>query len=218
MKRPISALVIAFVTAGIWGQTAPDWRVVSYPLTTTAPLSSADLQIPPDDQPVGIELYDDSVLTILIRSGTTEPSGWKIQGYADWNNLESDIQTEIDRGFMPADISRGSDELYVLWVESRDSIDSWRLHAAPHGETEVRRTVAHYESQGFVLNGLSVRDSLAWYLFVRSSGIESRNTVLTVDRASVGGLAEQARQAEYTGWMPQSVAVAGDYAYLVCVK
>ncbi|MFW6313114.1 MAG: hypothetical protein ACOC2N_04440 [Spirochaetota bacterium] len=203
-------------------------RVQTSSVADQPPGSTADFAaLPPDSiltrcAPIGIEIDDNEGL--ILCSETSRPEAWFVSVHEDWNRLQDEVDSLIESGYRPLDLSRDATALAMLWTESPKTAETapdWRLSSCEATTPVLTRAIHEYGDRGYQLAGLSAHDGLFWLLFARTaSGARSSAVIglrtgdpqsdLTLERTS-----QSIQSARVSGWKLSGLATTAGSIHLL---
>jgi hypothetical protein len=207
MRTVIVVLLILPSLVAVSAQEVPQWKLVEVP-TGSMELSTSVAEYTNQGYvPAGIEMTADASTVILFAQIDVGYTGeGKVETYTDWNLLQELVQTELESGLVPMDVSRHDGSLSVLWTRNDIEVEGWRLQTAPNTASDRSRIAGLYRAQGYSLWGLSIHDGLAWCLFLQVDAPIGAILLLEFEVADPTELSLALQETVGAGWMPFAIA------------
>ena len=123
--------------------------------------------------PVGMDVTPDGTLSILYALNTWfEFTNWAIQEFTNLDNLNAEMSTVMNEGWVPMAMSATDDGLQVLFIEAQLDIEEWRIAVGPLSSESALATLESWKNDGYTPWAITLTpEEEVWYLFLKQSTI-----------------------------------------------
>jgi hypothetical protein len=188
------------------------WGLGRYPYDVEQAKDSIAKAVKGGLAPVGLAVEEGKAISVLYsRTDAYSADRWSIHTFDNPESLEKEMNTILDRGWVPMGLSRSGQGLYGLFVHTGSAPEAWRIHRSPKDSESITEAIKQFRSEGFRLFDVSTFEDSAWYVFVTENESSEQPPVL-LRRYSFSGetLRPAVNAAIDDGLLPWGLAKEGD--------
>ncbi|MFW5807374.1 MAG: hypothetical protein ACOCWU_06870 [Spirochaetota bacterium] len=154
--------------------------------------------------PVGMESEPDGTLRVLYALNTWfEFSNWAIQEFTELDNLNAEMSTVIQEGWLPMAMSATDDGLQVLFIETDVEIDAWQIAVGPLSVDSALSTLESWREDGYTPWAITLApDDEVWYLFLETDAVPNRAVLFNGYENSESAITEGINEDIGEAWYP----------------
>ena len=154
--------------------------------------------------PVGMESEPDGTLRVLYALNTWfEFSNWAIQEFTNLENLNAEMTTVLQEGWLPMAMSATDDGLQVLFIETDVELDAWQIATGPLSVDSALATLESWRNDGYTPWALTLTpDDEVWYLFLETDAVPNRAVLFNGFENSQAAITEGINSDIEEAWYP----------------
>ncbi len=154
--------------------------------------------------PVGMESEPDGTVRILYALNTWfEFSNWAIQEFTNLDNLNAEMTTVLQEGWLPMAMSATDDGLQVLFIETDVELDAWQIATGPLSVDSALATLESWRNDGYTPWALTLTpDDEVWYLFLETDAVPNRAVLFNGFENSQAAITEGINSDIEEAWYP----------------
>ncbi|MFW5836322.1 MAG: hypothetical protein ACOCVK_02840, partial [bacterium] len=172
--------------------------------------SVTDARLDEGYTPTAIDISSELGLSMLYSRVSAWPATtYAIEELDSLENLNEVVTERIREGWFPMDFSFQNETYVLLFTDSPETLDGWRLVGTSPSFMEIQRTIARYKDEGFTPVGISATDDnqLALLLLSLPDREAPKSIVVGVSKdPEEVTILVQSMIGE--GWTPMSVTTA----------
>ena len=217
LRLAMATLLLAAAPLAAQENLSP-WVIEEYDVRGEARDEAIQDKIDEGYLPVGMEVAADEELWLLyIHSDSLPFDQFIIAEYADTEELEAEMETMTDTGWVPVDLARYQDGMLVFYINTDAVvIGDWGLSMTVGVTEAIEETYREAAEAGYSAWGLTSDDSGSiWFMFLQETNrdeprIVSLNYHEREDQeAFESGVHEQIRE----GWIPWGLMFGPENIY-----
>jgi len=154
--------------------------------------------------PVGMESEPDGTVRILYALNTWfEFSNWAIQEFTNLDNLNAEMTTVLQEGWLPMAMSATDDGLQVLFIETDVELDAWQIATGPLSVDSALATLESWRNDGYTPWALTLTpDDEVWYLFLETDAVPNRAVLFNGFENSQAAITDGINSDIEEAWYP----------------
>ena len=154
--------------------------------------------------PVGMESEPDGTLRVLYALNTWfEFSNWAIQEFTNLDNLNAEMTTVLQEGWLPMAMSATDDGLQVLFIETDVQLDAWQIATGPLSVDSALATLESWRNDGYTPWALTLTpDDEVWYLFLETDAVPNRAVLFNGFENSQAAITDGINSDIEEAWYP----------------
>jgi hypothetical protein len=200
--KPVLILLFIVTPFILFCQEA-SWKLVKHPFAIEEAREEITDNCRQGFLPIGLEMDEGrSIFILYAKDSTLSFKNWFLYQFEDLENIEADFSYILQKGWIPLDISKTEDFLYVLFIKTDLNIEGWRLSRTDTAPSVIEKELGSFRSQGFSIWGMSLFNTEVWYLFIKQpQGVEKEiflNTYKNNSEAIKNGITKDISN----GWLP----------------
>lgn len=129
--------------------------------------------------PVGMDVTPDGTLSLVYALNTWfEYENWAIQEFTDLDNLNAELTTVLQEGWVPVAMSATDDGLQMFLLKTDIEVSAWEIAVGPLSVDSAVSTLESWRDEGYTPWAITLTpDDEVWYLFLEQSHV-SEDAVL----------------------------------------
>ena len=154
--------------------------------------------------PVGMESEPDGTLRVLYALNTWfDFSNWAIQEFTNLDNLNAEMTTVLQEGWLPMAMSATDDGLQVLFIETDVQLDAWQIATGPLSVDSALATLESWRNDGYTPWALTLTpDDEVWYLFLQTDAVPNRAALFNGFENSQAAITQGINSDIEEAWYP----------------
>ena len=154
--------------------------------------------------PVGMESEPDGTLRVLYALNTWfDFSNWAIQEFTNLDNLNAEMTTVLQEGWLPMAMSATDAGLQVLFIETDVQLDAWQIATGPLSVDSALATLESWRNDGYTPWALTLSpDDEVWYLFLETDAVPNRAVLFNGFENSQSAITEGINSDIEEAWYP----------------
>ena len=218
MRHTISALILAalvFTAPAALAQQdgeqsdrrereQPAWAFAEHSFTDESLRQEISQFLQSGYVPVGMESEPDGTLRVLYALNTWfEFSNWAIQEFTNLDNLNAEMTTVLQEGWLPMAMSATDDGLQVLFIETDVELDAWQIATGPLSVDSALATLESWRNDGYTPWALTLTpDDEVWYLFLQTDAVPNRAVLFNGFENSQAAITDGINSDIEEAWYP----------------
>ena len=136
--------------------------------------------------PVGLHVAAGNILVLYSLNMGTPVQEVLLYLFDDPSTQEGEMNTLVERGLVPMDISQTAEGLYALLIDDGFSVSGWQIVTMPFNLTNIEQVQSALTQRGLSPWGVSVNDDTAYILALdEDDDVDPRTTTVLAHRFHV---------------------------------
>lgn len=167
--------------------------------------------------PVAFDFSDDGLAhLVFVRQLPFEVEAWRIEVFDEADEVNDEIASLVERGWMPVDITFHRDQMAVLLLSADATVRDWGISQSDPAPQNIQAAMNVGAERRMTMLGLTAHGDRFWYLFVEIARNPLRQA--QVVSTTTESFYESVNRRVAEGYAPWTLSFVGERVYVLFLK